>query len=151
MNRLPSSWGNNRWWCEVIAKRLWFTSWTATSPRRPLSVVCASALCQLSLISWEPSVRELVSSWPSPSSTSTLKSSSKNRVKWEAWAHYSSKKAAEAREIKEETTQRRVLTSLRHERSERKKKKTNLINLTKKKKVNCLIAMSYSKKEEIST
>lgn len=57
-----------------------------TSPQQLPLVVSVSA----AFLSWRTSLvllaQEQVSCWPSPSSTSTLRSLSRSRVKWAAWA-----------------------------------------------------------------
>lgn len=61
-----------------------------TSPQQLPLVVSVSA----AFLSWRTSLvllaQEQVSCWPSPSSTSTLRSLSRSRVKWAAWEHCSS-------------------------------------------------------------
>lgn len=62
-----------------------------TSPQPLRSVACASAVSRSWLISWERSAQERGSYWPSPSSTSILRSSLRSRAKSAAWGRYSSK------------------------------------------------------------
>uniref|UniRef100_A0A3B1JID9 SEC61 translocon subunit alpha 1a n=1 Tax=Astyanax mexicanus TaxID=7994 RepID=A0A3B1JID9_ASTMX len=62
-----------------------------TSPQQLHLVDCVLVVCLSWLISSVPSGQEQESCWQSQSSTSTLRSSLRNRVKLEAWEPYSSK------------------------------------------------------------
>ena len=77
--------------CMAIVKSPWFTSSTVTFLRPRRSVDCVSERCRFWPICSVQSVRALVFCWRWRLSINTLKSSSKNRMKWVGWVHFYSK------------------------------------------------------------